>query len=106
MMFVAGGSLMDFLVLAVLNHEDTYGYVLTQRVKTVMEISDSTLYPVLRRLMKDGMLTTYDQSFQGRNRRYYSITDAGREQLAVFTEEWEHHKAQVDFILGGGIRHD
>ncbi len=106
MIFTVSGSLLDFLVLAVLNHEDTYGYVLTQRIKTVIEISDSTLYPVLRRLLKDGMLTMYDQAFQGRNRRYYSITDTGREQLAVYTEEWEHHKAQLDFILEGGIHHD
>lgn len=106
MIFSVSGSLLDFLVLAVLNQEDTYGYILTQRVKNVIEISDSTLYPVLRRLMKDGLLTTYDQPFQGRNRRYYSITETGRKQLALFTEEWEHHKAQIDFILEGGIRHD
>lgn len=106
MIFSVSGSLLDFLVLAVLNHEDTYGYVLTQRVKTVLEISDSTLYPVLRRLMKDGLLTTYDQPFQGRNRRYYSITESGRHQLKLFTDEWEQHKAQMDFILKGGISHD
>lgn len=106
MIFSISGSLLDFLVLAVLNHEDTYGYVLTQRVKTVIEISDSTLYPVLRRLMKDGLLITYDQPFQGRNRRYYSITESGKRQLKLFTEEWEQHKSQIDFILKGGISHE
>ena len=106
MIFTVSGSLLDFLVLSILNQEDTYGYVLTQRVKPVMELSDSTLYPVLRRLTRDGMLTTYDQPYNGRNRRYYSITDMGRKQLVIFKEEWENHKAQLEFILKGGIRND
>ena len=102
MAFQTGGSLLDFLVLAVLQWGDTYGYVLTQRAKELMDISDSTLYPVLRRLQKDGALTTYDQPFQGRNRRYYHLTDAGRSLLVGYTAEWERYKAQVDRILEGG----
>lgn len=102
MAFQTGGSLLDFLVLAVLQWGDTYGYVLTQRAKELMDISDSTLYPVLRRLQKDGALATYDQPFQGRNRRYYRLTDRGRTLLLGYTEEWERYKAQIDRILAGG----
>ena len=68
--FQLGSVLLDACVLAVVMKEDTYGYKLTQEVKQIMDVSESTLYPVLRRLQKDGYLTTYDQPFQGRNRRY------------------------------------
>ena len=56
MVFQLGSSLLDACVLATLHKEDTYGYRLTQEVKRVMDISESTLYPVLRRLMKKGYL--------------------------------------------------
>ena len=81
--FQVGSTLLDACVLAVLSRGDTYGYVLTQTMRDVTDISESTLYPVLRRLQKDGCLTTYDQPFQGRNRR---IT----------------YKTQVDKLLCGG----
>ena len=70
MTFAMGTPLLDGCVLAILDQEDTYGYALTQRVKGVLDISESTLYPVLRRLQKEGCLTVYDQPYQGRNRRY------------------------------------
>ena len=81
MVFQLGSALLDTCVLAVLSKEDTYGYVLTQRVKDVMDISESTLYPVLRRLQKNNCLETYDRPFQGRNRRYYGITPEGKRRL-------------------------
>ena len=71
-----GSVLLDACVLAVVMREDTYGYKLTQEVKQIMDVSESTLYPVLRRLQKDGYLRTYDKTFQGRNRRYYTVTGA------------------------------
>ena len=55
----------------------TYGYKITQEVRAVLELSESTLYPVLRRLQKDGCLAVHDEAFNGRNRRYYQITPAG-----------------------------
>ena len=97
-----GSALLDACVLATLNREDTYGYVLTQSVKAVVEISESTLYPVLRRLQKEGWLTTYDQPYSGRLRRYYAITDAGREALARYRAEWDIYKKQVESMLFGG----
>ncbi|MDZ7548942.1 PadR family transcriptional regulator, partial [Clostridium perfringens] len=62
MAFQLGAALLDACVLAVLSREDTYGYILTQNVRQIMSISESTLYPVLRRLQKDECLTTYDQA--------------------------------------------
>ncbi len=91
--------LLDACVLAILNIEDAYGYTLTQKVKEVVDISESTLYPVLRRLQKDNYLSTYDEPFQGRNRRYYHITDAGKERLDFLTNEWEIYKTNIDSLL-------
>lgn len=102
MAFQLGSSLLDACVISVLVRGDTYGYVLTQSVKQVINISESTLYPVLRRLQKDGFLTTYDEPFQGRNRRYYAITPKGKEKHEEFKKEWTEYKTQIDSLLFGG----
>ena len=76
MIFNTGAALLDAIVLAVVSKEKTgtYGYRITQDVRKAIEISESTLYPVLRRLLKDDCLEVYDMEFGGRNRRYYKIT--------------------------------
>lgn len=102
MTFPISSTLLDACVLAVLNKGDTYGYVLTQNVKEITDISESTLYPVLRRLQKDNCLVTYDQAFQGRNRRYYAISDEGKNKLDFYLQEWKVYKEKVDKILIGG----
>ncbi len=91
--------LLDACVLGVVENEDVYGYTLTQRVMDVVDISESTLYPVLRRLQKSGLLTTYDRPYQGRNRRYYSITAEGSRQLNFFRNEWEVYKKNIDALI-------
>ncbi len=91
--------LLDACVLGVVESEDVYGYTLTQRVMDVVDISESTLYPVLRRLQKSGLLTTYDQPYQGRNRRYYSITAEGSAQLDFFRNEWDSYKTRIDRLI-------
>ena len=106
MVFQLGSALLDACVLATLNRGDAYGYVLTQTVKSVVEVSESTLYPVLRRLQKDGALNVYDEPFNGRNRRYYRLTDIGRERLARYVSEWETFQEGVDKLLLGGIGDD
>lgn len=103
MSFQLGSALLDACVLSILTNGDTYGYVLTQQVKEVMNISESTLYPVLRRLQKNEFLITYDEPFQGRNRRYYQITDLGREKYKEYLVDWEAYKIKVDQILLGGL---
>lgn len=103
MSFQLGSSLLDACVLAVLAKEDAYGYSLTQQVREIVDISESTLYPVLRRLQKKEYLTTYDLPFQGRNRRYYRITDSGMETLQELRREWVEHKLKIDSVILGGI---
>ena len=101
MAFQVSAALLDACVLSVLEQSDVYGYELTQRIKELMKISESTLYPVLRRLQKDGSVTAYDMPYNGRNRRYYSITASGRERLVTYRLEWEEYKNIIDGILGG-----
>ena len=98
-----GSVLLDACVLAVVMREDTYGYKLTQEVKQIMDVSESTLYPVLRRLQKDGYLRTYDKTFQGRNRRYYTVTEKGREQFQQFYDQWNRMRVKIDEVMDGGI---
>jgi PadR family transcriptional regulator PadR len=102
MIFQVGAALLDACILSVLSHEDAYGYVLTQNVKEILNVSESTLYPVLRRLQKEECLTTYDMQFGGRNRRYYQITELGKERLEEYILEWGDYKGKVDRILSGG----
>ena len=106
MVFQLGSSLLDACVLATLHKEDTYGYRLTQEVKRVMDISESTLYPVLRRLMKEVYLETYDQQHMGRNRRYYRLTEAGKEKYREYVKEWDEFSDKVSDILKGGIENE
>lgn len=104
MSFQLGSAILDACVLAILSKEDTYGYILTQQVKEVVEISESTLYPVLRRLQKNEFLITYDKAFQGRNRRYYQITDKGKSQYEEYLIMWKDYKKSIDKILLGGCK--
>lgn len=96
-------GLLDAIVLAVVGREETgtYGYKITQEVRTVLDLSESTLYPVLRRLQKDGCLTVHDEAFNGRNRRYYQITLAGRARLEEFTAEWEAYTTKINKLFKG-----
>lgn len=100
--FQLNAPLLDGCVLAILERGDAYGYSLTQRLKQEIEISESTLYPVLRRLQRDGCLAVYDQQFQGRNRRYYAITQSGRALLAECRQDWADYTRRVAKILSGG----
>lgn len=101
--FPVSSNLLDAMVLSIVNKEDTYGYKITQEIRAAMEISESTLYPVLRRLQKDNCLETYDMSYMGRNRRYYRVTQKGKDMLDSYREEWESYKLNIDkIILNGG----
>jgi len=100
-MFFTNSALLDSVVLSVVSIEGTYGYKITQDVRKIMDVSESTLYPVLRRLQKDGCLETYDMEFQGRNRRYYKITSHGMIILDSYRRDWVIYKKNVDEILLG-----
>lgn len=101
MVFNTGAALLDAIVLAVVSRkmEGTYGYKITQDVRGAIEVSESTLYPVLRRLQKEDCLETYDLAIDGRNRRYYRITEKGRLQLNLYRSEWTIYSGKISHIL-------
>jgi PadR family transcriptional regulator PadR len=103
MVFNTGAALLDAIVLAVVSREPqgTYGYKITQDVREAIEVSESTLYPVLRRLQKDQCLEVYDMEFAGRNRRYYQVTEKGRCQLNLYEGEWRNYSAKITGIFEG-----
>ena len=99
MAFKIESSLLDACALAILKRGDTYGYEITQEMKSAIRISESTLYPVLRRLQKDGLRRTYDQPYQGRNRRHYSITEKGEAQLLEYRKQWDDYKTAIEKLM-------
>jgi PadR family transcriptional regulator PadR len=100
--FSITAALLDACVLSILADGDTYGYELTKELREKLRVSESTLYPVLRRLQAHAFLRTYDVPHQGRNRRYYAITEEGRAQLARFNRDWEEFRDRIDGFLGCG----
>lgn len=104
MVFNTGSALLDAIVLSVVSREQegTYGYKITQDVRKAIDVSESTLYPVLRRLQKDGCLEVYDRQFDGRNRRYYKVTDKGMVQLNIYREEWNNYSKKISALFEGG----
>ncbi|MDD7769814.1 PadR family transcriptional regulator [Suipraeoptans intestinalis] len=104
MVFNTGAALLDAIVLAVVSREEegTYGYKITQDVRVVLDVSESTLYPVLRRLQKDECLEVYDRQFDGRNRRYYKVTEKGEAQLNLYRVEWKNYSRKIMGIFEGG----
>ena len=82
-------GLLDVCVLAAIKKEDSYGYKIIKDMKPYVEISESTLYPILRRLESANQLTVRSVEHAGRLRKYYHITPAGLERIAAFQEEWK-----------------
>jgi PadR family transcriptional regulator PadR len=100
--FTVTPQVLESCVLAIVNKEPTYGYRLTVQLKDLLDISESTLYPVLRRLLAEDYLTIHDVPFDGRMRRYYEITSAGKRLLAKNIGEWNQWTTTIDTILTGG----
>lgn len=99
MVYSVTSPLLDACVLALVDRQDAYGYALTQALRQQVDISESTLYPVLRRLQKEGALKIYDRPYQGRNRRYYTITPVGTSMLAAYRQEWTKYRGHVEALL-------
>ena len=104
MYYPVSALLIEFLILSIVDTQDSYGYEISQTVKIVADIKESTLYPILKKLEKGGFVTTYSPEFQGRKRKYYSITDDGRKQLEFLHREWNSYRDTIDGIIEGRIR--
>jgi len=99
MAFSVSAALLDALVLSIAAKEDTYGYKITQEIREAIEMSESTLYPVLRRLLKNGYLESYDREYMGRNRRYYKVTESGSVRIADYRNEWTLYRDKIEKII-------
>lgn len=104
MYYPVSSVLIEFLILSIVEKQDSYGYEISQTIKIVADIKESTLYPILKKLEKAGFVTTYSQEFQGRKRKYYKITDLGRKQIIFLQAEWIEYKDNIDGIIEGSLR--
>ena len=100
-------GLLDLCVLSFLMEKDMYGYEIVQSISKSIEVSEGTIYPILRRLSKDGFFETYIvESNEGPARKYYRITVAGMEHYKNQLEAWENLKNGMDRILKRGESND
>ena len=91
-------GLLDVCVLAAIKYEDSYGYQIVKDMSSYVEISESTLYPILRRLENQQMLTVRTAEHNGRLRKYYHITESGLSRLTAFEEEWKELRQIYEFV--------
>lgn len=91
-------GLLDVCILAAIKDEDSYGYQIVKDMKPYVEISESTLYPILRRLETAELLTVRSAEHNGRLRKYYHITPAGLERIRSFEQEWQEILSIYHFI--------
>ena len=91
-------GLIEICVLKALTAGDSYGYQLIKDVSPYIEISESTLYPILKRLEAAEMLSVYSAEHNGRLRKYYQITERGRERIKEFITEWQDVMRAYHFI--------
>lgn len=95
-------GLLDVCVLAAIQDGESYGYRIIKEMKPYLEMSESTLYTILKRLEGAGMLTVRTAEHDGRLRKYYKITDRGRVRLAEFREEWKEIMTVYRFVIREG----
>ncbi len=94
-------GLLDVCVLSAIKDGDSYGYKIIKDIKPYVEISESTLYPILRRLETAELLTVKAVEHNGRLRKYYHITPAGLERIENFANEWKEIVSIYNFITRG-----
>ena len=91
-------GILDVCVLAVLKKGPSYGYKIIRDISRCIDISESTLYPILKRLEQNGSLRTYRREYNGRIRKYYELTETGQNRINVFLDEWEELRTMYLFI--------
>ncbi|MBC3515646.1 PadR family transcriptional regulator [Neobittarella massiliensis] len=92
-------GLLEICVLSLLRREDSYGYKIMGDLPPYAAVSESTLYPILKRLEAGGCLLTYTQAHNGRLRKYYRITPEGQQRIAEFIDQWREIEKIYHFII-------
>lgn len=96
-------GVMEIVVLSMLRRKDFYGYELVTEISRYIEMSEGTIYPLLNRFKKDGLVDTYlAESHNGPPRKYYRITDVGREEYTSSVKEWKEFNRAVQKLLAEG----
>lgn len=94
-------GVLEACILAAISRRESYGYQIVKDVSSCIEVSESTLYPILRRLESQNALVTYSVEHNGRLRKYYRITMTGLERINDFLDSWQQLKAVYEYIRGG-----
>lgn len=95
---------LDACVLASINQQDSYGYQIVKDVPPNLHLTESTLYPLLKRLESAGLLTVYSVEHNGRLRKYYRITEAGIAYLNGFLAEWDEITTVYEYVKRGATK--
>ena len=98
-------GILEFCVLAALYQTDSYGYQIIKDISPCIEISESTLYPILKRLEANACVETYSVEHNGRLRKYYRITPKGRDRAQEFLNDWQQLLQIYEFVKGA-INHE
>jgi PadR family transcriptional regulator PadR len=94
-------GVLGFCVLALLSHRDSYAYEIASKLSHAVDMGEGTIYPLMRRMQSDGLVATYlEESPSGPPRKYYKLSDAGRDALASQLAEWRHFTAAVEGLIG------
>lgn len=96
-------GLLELCVLASLKDTDSYGYKIMTDISPYIELSESTLYPILKRLETSKYVTTYSKEYNGRLRKYYQITELGKDKIKQTKYDYQKIKKIYEFILGGKL---
>ncbi|WP_339165216.1 PadR family transcriptional regulator [Siminovitchia sp. FSL H7-0308] len=100
-------GVLELCVLALLHKQDRYGYELVQKISDQIAISEGSVYPLLRRLTKEGYFSTYlKESTEGPSRKYYKLTENGRNYLQKLLNEWEKFTEGVNQLIKEGVKND
>lgn len=100
-------GVLNLCVLVLLDKQDRYGYELVQKISNQISISEGSVYPLLRRLTKEGYFTTYlQESTEGPPRKYYKLTELGRTYLHEQLNEWKSFTNGVNNLIEEGVKHD
>ena len=96
----------DVCVLTAIHQEDSYGYKIIKDISPYMEISESTLYPILKRLENADCLAVYNVEHNSRLRKYYKITQSGKDRIKEFLEEWDDIVKVYEFVKEAGVENE
>ena len=93
-------GLLEICVLKALEKQDSYGYQIIKDLSPAVTLSESTLYPILKRMQSAGCIAEYSLEHNGRMRKYYHLTPVGKDRISAFLTEWQEVRRAYDYIRG------